>query len=47
MGADCAVRRLHMPMEIFHLIADTSVLKFGTGGFDKLLRRVRQGVVKL
>jgi hypothetical protein len=39
-----------MPMEIFHVIVDTSVLnqaQFGSGRFDKLLRRVRQGVVKL
>jgi PIN domain len=39
-----------MPMEIFHVIIDTSFLsqaQFGSGRFDKLLRRVRQGVVKL
>ena len=39
-----------MPMQIFHVIVDTSVLnqaQFGSGRFDKLLRRVRQGVVKL
>lgn len=39
-----------MPMEIFHVIVDTSVLnqaQFGSGRFGKLLRRVRQGVVKL
>lgn len=39
-----------MPIEIFHVIVDTSVLnqaQFGSGRFDKLLRRVKQGVVKL
>lgn len=39
-----------MPMEVFHVILDTSVLnqaQFGSGRFDKLLRRVRQGVLKL
>jgi len=37
-------------MEIFHVIVDTSVLnqaQFGSARFSKLLRRVRQGVVKL
>lgn len=41
---------MHEPMEIFHVIIDTSVLRqaqFGSGRFDKLLRRVRQGAVKL
>lgn len=39
-----------MSIEIFHVIVDTSVLnqaQFGSARFDKLLRRVRQGVVKL
>lgn len=39
-----------MPIEIFHVVVDTSVLnqaQFASGRFDKLLRRVRQGVVKL
>lgn len=39
-----------MTMEIFHVVVDTSVLnqaQFGSGRFDKLLRRVKQGVVKL
>lgn len=37
-------------MDIFHVIIDTSVLthaQFRTGRFDQLLRRVKQGVVKL
>jgi len=37
-------------MEIFHVIVDTSVLHqapFGSARFEMLLRRVRQGVVKL
>lgn len=49
-GSGGAVRLLHTPMEIFHVIVDTSVLnqaQFGSGRFDKLLRRVRQGVLKL
>lgn len=39
-----------MPIKIFHVVIDTSVLnqaQFGSGRFDKLLRRVRQGVLKL
>lgn len=39
-----------MPIETFHAIIDTSVLnqaQFGSGRFDKLLRRVQQGVLKL
>lgn len=39
-----------MPMDIFHVIIDTSVLThtpFRNGRFDQLLRRVKQGVVKL
>lgn len=39
-----------MPIKIFHVIVDTSVLHqapFGSARFERLLRRVRQGVVKL
>ena len=37
-------------MDIFHVVIETSVLtqnNFKTGRFDRLLRRVQQGVIKL